>query len=261
MKKIKLLSYKNLENKEPTYALAANIDLVVIKNNKDVSVLYGRCLHRGALLSDGYVDGDNIICGVHYWDYRYDTGISEYNNKEKLKKFNSWIDEENDAVYVDEDELMEWEKGNPQPYNRNEYLGLYADTTGSDDEPHNKYIQKLAKKGIKGIGKHGLSSAMGVPLNQLPKWDNIQIVTAQLATKPLLDDAEVCTELIIGPRAKKPLILKIPIFISDMSFGALSEEAKIALAKGAELAAPEFVRAKGECFLKNSKIIQNTFMN
>jgi glutamate synthase domain-containing protein 2 len=36
--------------------------------------------------------------------------------------------------------------------------------------------------------------------------------------------------------AKKPLRLKIPLSVSDMSFGSLSEEAKIALAKGANLA-------------------------
>ena len=50
------------------------------------SVLYGRCLHRGALLSDGRVDGDNLICGLHGWDYRIDTGVSEYNNDEVLRE-------------------------------------------------------------------------------------------------------------------------------------------------------------------------------
>ena len=54
-----------------------------------VSVLYGRCAHRGALMSDGYVDGDNLMCGLHGWDYRLDTGISEYNNSETLPKFSS----------------------------------------------------------------------------------------------------------------------------------------------------------------------------
>ena len=110
MKKIKLLSLSKLEDRKPTYALAANIDLVVIKYGEEVSVLYGRCLHRGALLSDGHVDGDNLICGVHYWDYRYDTGISEYNNEEQLKKFSAWIDKAKDAVFIDEDELKNWEK-------------------------------------------------------------------------------------------------------------------------------------------------------
>ena len=40
------------------------------------------------------------------------------------------------------------------------------------------------------------------------------------------------TALVIGADARKPLVLKIPLFVSDMSFGALSEEAKIALARG-----------------------------
>lgn len=245
MKKIKITDFSKLQDRKPTYALAANVDLVIIRYDEEVSVLYGRCLHRGALLSDGYVDGDNLICGVHYWDYRYDTGISEYNNEEQLKKFTAWIDKENDAVYVDEDELKQWEKENPQPYNRDSYLGLYADIHGAEEEPHNNYIQQLAKGGIKAVGKHGVSSAMGVPYNELPKWNDIQIVTAQLARKPLLDDHNVSTELIIGPKAKKPLKLKIPIFVSDMSFGALSEEAKISLAKGAELAGTGICSGEG----------------
>ena len=55
-----------------------------------------------------------------------------------------------------------------------------------------------------------------------------------LFRSPLTDDSEVLTTTVIGPNAKKPLTLAIPIFISDMSFGALSREAKIALAIGAE---------------------------
>lgn len=219
--------------------------MVIVKFDNNVSVLYGRCLHRGALLSDGYVDGDNLICGVHYWDYRYDTGISEYNNKEQLKKFTSWIDKESMEVLVDEDEISQWEKENPQPYNRDSYLGLYSDIHGTENEPYNNYIQQLAKGGIKSVGKHGVSSAMGVPLNELPKWNDIQILTAQIAKKPLLDDDDVSSELIVGPKAKKPLKLKIPIFVSDMSFGALSEEAKIALAKGAELAGTGICSGEG----------------
>jgi glutamate synthase domain-containing protein 2 len=88
-------------------------------------------------------------------------------------------------------------------------------------------------------------TAMGVPRYKLPQWDDIQIMTAQMATKPLLEDVQVGTELIIGPQAKKPLVLKIPLFVSDMSFGALSEEAKIALAKGANLAGTGICSGEG----------------
>lgn len=86
---------------------------------------------------------------------------------------------------------------------------------------------------------------MGVPYSELPKWNDIQILTGQLAHKPLLDEHAVSTELVIGPKTKKPLKLKIPIFVSDMSFGALSEEAKIALAKGAELAGTGICSGEG----------------
>ena len=85
------------------------------------------------------------------------------------------------------------------------------------------------------MGHHGPMTSMGVPRHELPHWDDLQIMVAQMATKPLMEDHPVTTELVIGPEAKKPLTLKIPLFVSDMSFGALSEESKIALARGAEL--------------------------
>jgi glutamate synthase domain-containing protein 2 len=52
----------------------------------------------------------------------------------------------------------------------------------------------------------------------------------------LQEDEPVGTDLVIGANAQKPLRLEIPIVVSDISFGALSEEAKIALASGAEMA-------------------------
>ncbi|MBC6416954.1 MAG: FMN-binding glutamate synthase family protein [Rhodospirillales bacterium] len=86
---------------------------------------------------------------------------------------------------------------------------------------------------------------MGVPRSQLPNWDDIQILTAQLHRPPLLNEAEVGTEVAIGPNAQKPLRLAIPLFVSDMSFGALSEPAKLALARGAELAGTGICSGEG----------------
>ena len=60
-----------------------------------------------------------------------------------------------------------------------------------------------------------------------------------------MDDVEVGTELIIGPAAKKPLRLEMPLFVSDMSFGALSEEAKTALATGAEMSGTGICSGEG----------------
>jgi glutamate synthase domain-containing protein 2 len=87
--------------------------------------------------------------------------------------------------------------------------------------------------------------SMGVPRKDLPHWDDIQILPAQMARKPLQDDIRVETKVVIGPKAIKPLVLDIPLFVSDMSYGALSEEAKIALARGAELAGTGICSGEG----------------
>ena len=243
MKKVKIATFSELEDRNPTHAFVAGVDLVVIPYDDNISVLYGRCLHRGALLADGHVEGQNLICGVHNWDYRYDTGVSEYHNEEVLAKFTAWI--EGDTVWVDEDEIAAWAQKHPQPYKLGEYQGAYQDAHSVEEEPYVAYIRELAGHGLSNVGHHGPVAAMGVPRQELPGWDDLQFIVAQLHKFPQLDDVPVSTELVIGPGAKKPLKLEIPIIVSDMSFGALSAEAKIALARGAEMAGTGICSGEG----------------
>ena len=108
------------------------------------------------------------------------------------------------------------------------------------------YIHELAANGLTKTGHHGpRRRRWACPASELPQWDDIQFVTAQLARLPLLDDEPVGTEVCIGPNADKPLWLDIPLFVSDMSFGALSQEAKTALARGAELAGTGICSGEG----------------
>jgi glutamate synthase domain-containing protein 2 len=250
MNKTAVARWGDLEPAKPTYALVANVDLVVIRwpepveaGAPGVSVLYGRCAHRGALMSDGRIEGGNIVCGLHDWDYCYKSGVSSYNPAEKLHRFRAWIEEE--KVWVDEQEIRAWAVGNPQPYDRDAYQGLYKDIHGGPEEPHTQYIQHLAEHGLSKVGHHGRINAMGVPRDQLPKWEQIQLLTAQLHKVPLLDEAPVGTDVVIGPNAKKPLTLERPLFVSDMSFGALSEEAKVSLSMGAEKAGTGICSGEG----------------
>ena len=240
---VEIIHLDQLADRQPEHALVENTDLVVIKFDEQISVLYGRCLHRGALMSDGKVSGHNIVCGVHNWDYRLDTGVSEYDNNEKLHKFSHQV--ENGKVYVDRAEIIAFEEIHPQAFQRDQYLGTYADTHPESTEPYTLFIKDLAQNGLKNHGHHGPSAAMGVDRNTLPKWENIQFLPAQLAFRPLLDEEAVSTEVIIGSSAKKPLILSKPFFVSDMSFGSLSKEAKIALAQGAEMAGTGICSGEG----------------
>ncbi len=74
-------------------------------------------------------------------------------------------------------------------------------------------------------------SAMSTEL-PMPNWDDILVLGGQLATQPLEAEVDVETQTVIGKTSKKPLVIETPIYIAHMSFGALSRETKIALAKG-----------------------------
>ena len=146
-KPVAVATFSDLNEKHPTHAKVLNTDLVLIKYGEEVSVLYGRCLHRGALLADGHIDGHNLICGLHNWDYRYDTGVSEYAPDERLHKFESVISE--GQVWVDEEEVAEFEEHDtPARFKTDEYLGQYADTHPEATEPYTNYIKHLAQHGL-----------------------------------------------------------------------------------------------------------------
>ena len=245
MNALQIAEFKSLAPGTPNYALASKTDLVLIRSqdSEEVYVLYGRCQHRGALMSDGRINGELLTCCLHGATFNYRTGKNIYHPGADLKKFKSWV--EDGGVWVDVEEIESWEQDNPQNYNREAYQGLYADFKGTPDEPHVGVIRNLAEHGLEKVGHHGPVSAMGVPRGQLPGWDDIQILTAQLHRLPLLDDEPVGTDVVIGPKAQQPLHLAIPLFVSDMSFGALSLEAKSALSKGAELAGTGICSGEG----------------
>jgi glutamate synthase domain-containing protein 2/rubredoxin len=90
-------------------------------------------------------------------------------------------------------------------------------------------IQKISKTGVSEISPMGTRKFF-------PGLETFLFRGRQFYRFPLDEDQEVNTSTIIGPNAKHPLVLDIPYFVSHMSFGALSKEAKIALAIGASRA-------------------------
>ncbi len=72
----------------------------------------------------------------------------------------------------------------------------------------------------------------------IPHWDELMFMPGTLTRFVIEGYREKCeTRTVLGGRfAKKPIELDIPVYITGMSFGALSLEAKMALAKGASMA-------------------------
>lgn len=118
-----------------------------------------------------------------------------------------------------------------------ENLELYVNT----NEDVDKYMKEIHEIAVSG---KSIIEPMGTK-QKVISWEDILIMGAQLNPRPLADDEYVNTRTIIGKNAKKPMVLESPIYISHMSFGALSKEVKIALAKGSCMAKTAMCSGEG----------------
>ena len=118
---------------------------------------------------------------------------------------------------------------------------LDYDPATARHDPSARYMAEIHEMAVTGKSV-GASISTQMPM---PNWDDILILGAQLNPPPLNDGDEVDTKTVIGKHAKKPMVLDSPIYISHMSFGALSREIKIALAKGSALARTAMCSGEG----------------
>lgn len=125
---------------------------------------------------------------------------------------------------VEEDTTIKEKDEEPKKEELKNYLREYK----RDSDEKEKNMEDIHTMAITG---KSIISAMGTKL-PVTSWNDILILGSQLDKMPLFDDEEVSLKTVIGKNAKKPMVLESPIFVSHMSFGALSKEAKTALAIG-----------------------------
>ena len=118
-----------------------------------------------------------------------------------------------------------------------EYLSEWR-RISDDFETHMADIHTMAETG------DSISEPMRTRVNSI-SWNDILIKGAQLATIPVDTKEPVKTQTVIGPKARQPLVIETPVYITHMSFGALSKEAKIALAKGSAAAKTAMCSGEG----------------
>lgn len=104
-----------------------------------------------------------------------------------------------------------------------------------------RYMEEIHEMAVTG---KSISAAMGTQ-KPMPGWDDILLLGAQLNPPPLDEGEFVNTMTVIGKNAKKPMILRGPVYISHMSFGALSKEIKTALSKGSAMAKTAMCSGEG----------------
>lgn len=104
-----------------------------------------------------------------------------------------------------------------------------------------RYMDEIHEMAVKG---QSIIAAMGTQMH-MPGWDDILFLGAQLNPMPLDEHAPVKTRTVIGRNAGKPMVLESPVYISHMSFGALSKETKTALARGSAMARTAMCSGEG----------------
>ena len=118
-------------------------------------------------------------------------------------------------------------------------LAYDPETARSDSQA--RYMAEIHEMAVTG---KSIGGAMGTRM-PMPNWDDVLLLGAQLNPAPLNDGDPVDTTTIIGKRARKPMVLNSPVYISHMSFGALSREIKVALAKGSAVAKTAMCSGEG----------------
>lgn len=104
-----------------------------------------------------------------------------------------------------------------------------------------RYMEEIHQMAVTG---KTIGGAMGTKM-PMPSWDDILLLGAQLNPPPLDEGDPVATMTVIGKHAKKPMVLENPVYVSHMSFGALSKEIKVALAKGSAMAKTAMCSGEG----------------
>ena len=118
---------------------------------------------------------------------------------------------------------------------------LDYDRTTARQDASCRYMAEIHEMAVTGKSIGG-SMSTRMPM---PNWDDILLLGAQLNPPPLNDGDAVDTTTVIGKHAKKPMVLESPVYISHMSFGALSREVKVALAKGSAMAKTAMCSGEG----------------
>ncbi len=133
------------------------------------------------------------------------------------------------------------EPQSPPAFSTDENLDLdYPRETRKTDSDY-RYMKEIHEMAVTG---KPVIEAMGTQM-KMPDWDDVLVLGAQLNPTPLDEHAEVSLKTVIGKHAKKPMTLDMPVYISHMSFGALSKETKISLAKGSAAAGTAMCSGEG----------------
>jgi glutamate synthase domain-containing protein 2/nitrite reductase/ring-hydroxylating ferredoxin subunit len=217
-------------------AIVNGAEIALMRDGDRVHGMGNLCPHRGGQICDGEIRDGAAICPLHLWDFDLATGISAFNPADRLPVYPVRV--RDGVVEVRADAVPH------APTRPAVYLGEWTRRGAGDRGMYT--VHHLAEGGrpaVDAMGSRRLEP--GRPRGPVPGYDEVVFRPAQLDRLPTQGDVAVDTSVTLGARAARPLRLEIPVFVSHMSYGALSVEAKEALARGASAAGTAIASGEG----------------
>jgi glutamate synthase domain-containing protein 2/nitrite reductase/ring-hydroxylating ferredoxin subunit len=217
-------------------AIVNGTEVALMRDGDRVFGVGNLCPHRGGQICDGTVQEGKAVCPLHLWDFDLRTGISPFNPTDVLPTYPVRV--RDGAVEVDAAAVPD---APPRP---DVYLGPWIRRGAGDRGMY--AVHHLADGGrpeVEAMGTQRLDP--GTPRSPVPGYDDLLFRPAQIDRLPTQGEEPVDTSVVLGARAARPLRLDIPVFVSHMSYGALSAEAKEALARGASAAGTAIASGEG----------------
>jgi glutamate synthase domain-containing protein 2/nitrite reductase/ring-hydroxylating ferredoxin subunit len=217
-------------------ALVNGTEIALMRDDDAVFAVGNLCPHRGGQISDGTVQDGKAVCPLHLWDFDLATGISPFNPADSLPTYPVRV--RAGTVEVDASRVA------TAPSRPDVYLGQWIRRGATDRGMYT--VQHLADGGRPAVEAMGTQRFdPGQRRAPYPGYDDLMFRPAQLDRLPTQGDVAVDTSVVLGTRSARPLVLDIPVFVSHMSYGALSAEAKEALARGASAAGSAIASGEG----------------
>ncbi|MDN5347973.1 MAG: hypothetical protein PWP65_1537 [Clostridia bacterium] len=114
-------------------------------------------------------------------------------------------------------------------------------------------LQKIVENSLRSQEGRVIHRPFGSP-KRFPNTDGLVFNIAQLSRLPTEKNIPIDTMVTLGPKAARPVTISMPLIISGMAYGlALSEKAKVALAKGATLAGTATNTGEGPLLLSERR--------
>lgn len=120
--RLDVVAFSGLQDRQIVAVALRGRDLIVVRYGDEVSVLSGRCPHRGARLANATIEDERVVCGSHGWDFRYRDGVSPGSPDDRLRSFTAHIDHDADVVWIGEADFLRWHDASPEVFDPDELL-------------------------------------------------------------------------------------------------------------------------------------------